>query len=292
MKMATRGLVALTAFAAVATASSSFQPLPHARLAAPKGPQRARHLALLSSWSDFRAPAAGDPSINPWTFGADPTGVNDSTAAWKATLAALFNATDKQHPLANGIANCGGATVDLGGGTYLISEPISIPQNYGNFRFVHGTFRVSPTFPASRYVIEVGGGACNNSQKSCNQDLGFEGLFIDGMQVAAGGISISDTMGANIGPQMFILNFTSVGILLAGGHEGMIHETWLGEWMYDSKNKESGPASTATGILITGNDHYVQNCIVFSSHYGLTTSGAANIITGVRIARHQPCGRY
>ena len=111
--------------------------------------------------------------------------------------------------------------------------------------------------------------------------VGFEGLFVDGMQVASGGISISDTMGANLGPQLFILNFTSVGILLAGGHEGMVHETWIGEWMYDSPNKENGPKSTAIGISITGNDHYVRDTIVFSSHTGLSITGAANIVTGL-----------
>jgi hypothetical protein len=29
------------------------------------------------------------------------------------------------------------------------------------------------------------------------------------------------------------------------GHEVMVHETWIGEWIYSSPNKENGTASTA-----------------------------------------------
>ena len=169
----------LPAFLAVATlgalsAAATFPPIPLARLAAPSGSSRTRHLSELRRWPAFISPAAADPVISPVQYGADPTGVADSTAAFALTLAALFNASSQIHPLANGIADLGGATVDLGGGTYLISQPIAIPQLYGNFRIIHGTVRASPSFPKARFVIEVGGGVpCTNSQKSCNQDGGF-----------------------------------------------------------------------------------------------------------------------
>ena len=38
---------------------------------------------------------------------------------------------------------------------------------------------------------------------------------------------------------------------------------------------------SATGIWLDGNDHYLTNVIVFSSHVGVMVSGNANIITGV-----------
>jgi len=36
-------------------------------------------------------------------------------------------------------------------------------------------------------------------------------------------------MGTTIGPTTYLLNFSSVGIQVLGGHEVMITETWLGE---------------------------------------------------------------
>jgi hypothetical protein len=48
-----------------------------------------------------------------------------------------------------------------------------------------------------------------------------------------------------------------------------IHESWLGEYWWDNPNKENGTASPATGIELNGNDHYVTNTIVFSSHIGV-----------------------
>lgn len=48
----------------------------------------------------------------------------------------------------------------------------------------------------------------------------------------------------------------------------MVHESWLGEFLYSDKRKENGTASTAIGIVINGNDHYVTNTIIFSSHIG------------------------
>ena len=41
-------------------------------------------------------------------------------------------------------------------------------------------------------------------------------------QVAAGGLQIAATMGANVGPQVYVFNFTSVGIAINGGHEAMV----------------------------------------------------------------------
>ena len=52
-------------------------------------------------------------------------------------------------------------------------------------------------------------------------------------QVAAGGIRIENTMGANIGPQVYVFNFTTAGISVKAGHETMIHESWLGEYWWD-----------------------------------------------------------
>ena len=90
--------------------------------------------------------------------------------------------------------------------------------------------------------------------------------------------------GANIGPRVFVLGFTTNGIFVTAGHEVMIHEAWLGEYIY------SNPLShlsnlTAVGISVVGNDHYINNVIVFSSKIGISVAGsdyagAANLLTG------------
>lgn len=42
-------------------------------------------------------------------------------------------------------------------------------------------------------------------------------------------------IGTTIGPTSYILNFSGHGILVSGGHEVMIQETWLGETNFDHK---------------------------------------------------------
>ncbi len=42
------------------------------------------------------------------------------------------------HSLSNGIIDLGGAILDLSGGDYLISEPLLIPNNYGNVQITGG----------------------------------------------------------------------------------------------------------------------------------------------------------
>jgi hypothetical protein len=36
--------------------------------------------------------------------------------------------------MANNIVDLGGAVLQLGGGTYLLSSPVGIPAGYGNFK--------------------------------------------------------------------------------------------------------------------------------------------------------------
>ncbi len=46
------------------------------------------------------------------------------------------------------------------------------------------------------------------------------------LQVAAGGLRINATMGANVGPQVYVFNFTTAGIQINGGHETMVRGIW------------------------------------------------------------------
>ncbi len=256
-------------------------PLPPAALHPPHAPSRYRR--VMAGWAPHTPAAPGsDPVLSPVDYGADPTGVSDSAAAFAAVVAAAVARNTSGHRLADGIVDLGGVTVDLGGGDYLLSAPMVWPAYTGNYRIIHGTVRAAPSFPPDRWLIEVGSVAgCANGQGSCNEDVGVEGVFFDGAQVAAGGLRVSTTMGANVGPQVFVLNFTAAGIQIDGGHEVMIHETWIGEFIYSDKRKENGTASTAVGVLINGNDHVVADTIVFSSHVGVRVNGNADLLSAV-----------
>ena len=115
------------------------------------------------------------------------------------------------HVMSDGIVDLGGVVLDLGGGEYLLSSPLVVPQYVGNMRIVDGTLRASSAFPAARYVIEVGTSTprCNppSGQGSCNENIGMSGLTLDGAHVAAGCLQITATMGATLDASSAIFGF-------------------------------------------------------------------------------------
>lgn len=239
---------------------------------------RAAHRAEISRWSS-PVRAAASPVVFPTSLGADPTGVADSTAAFTAALGAvLARRTGKN--MSDGIADLGGVVLDLQGGEYLISAPLAIPQFFGNMRIIDGTLRASPGFPAARFLIEVGATPCKtpSGQGSCNENVGMSGLTLDGSHVAAGCLKIAATMGATLDASSAVFGFVSTGILLAGGHETMISETWVAAYFWSDPKKES---NDAVGISVAGNDHFVSNSIIFSARVGVDVIGAANKLTNV-----------
>lgn len=153
--------------------------------------------------------AATDPLISPVTYGADPTGKMDSTAAFKQAIkVALARGDTSNNSLSNGIKDCGGATIFLGGGDYIISESLIIPPFYGNIRITDGTIRANKNFSKDDYMIRIGAedqNYCNTSQKSCNEYINIDHFFCDCKLVCYGCIHVVSGMSTNIGPQAFFL---------------------------------------------------------------------------------------
>ena len=239
---------------------------------------RAAHRFEMSQW---HAPIrnAASPVIFPTSFGADPTGMTDSSPAFALVLTALLaRATGKN--MSDGIADLGGVVLDLQGGDYLLSVPFALPQFIGNLRIIDGTLRASSLFPPTRFIIEVGSSPCHtpSGQGSCNENVGMSGLTLDGSHIAAGCLKISSTMGATLDSSSAIFGFVATGILLEGGHESMISETWVAAYFWSDPKKER---NNAVGISVAGNDHFVSNTIVFSALIGIDVSGAANKFTNV-----------
>jgi hypothetical protein len=238
------------------------------------------------SWASARAEraalcTASSPTISPIDFGADPTGASDSTAAFDLAVAALLNHSGLP-PMADSIVNLGGATLDLMGGEYLISRPLLIPKLVGNVRVRGGSLRASATFPADRFIIEVGEHGCNAEvpQGVCNEMVGFDNLFLDAGH-RGGGILVQSTMGTTIGPSCFFTGFSTAGVRVMQGHETLVSSSWFAEY-YWSDHRKGGGNSSSVGVDIHGQDNYVTDVIVFDyTHLGVSVDGAASLLQGV-----------
>jgi hypothetical protein len=160
---------------------------------------------------------------------------------------------DASFPNHRFIANAGGCEIDLGGGEFLLAAPVVIPEYVGNLRLGHGSLVAADGFPADSFLIVVGiQGSCKVPQGSCNVDLGFPELFLDGRHVASA-LQINNVMGTTVGPGLYALNFSSYGIQINAGHEVMIDRAWLGETNFDYPfSKTDLPQAIA--IQINGND--------------------------------------
>ena len=206
-------------------------------------------------------------------------------------MAALLNATAPPDlpGMASGIGNAGGAMLDLAGGVYLISSPIKVPIFLGNVRIGgSGTLRASPTFPADRYLIEVGSATdCKpkDNQKVCNEFIAVEDLFLDAAHVAAGGVHVSMTMGTTV-TNSFITGFREAGVLVDQGHETVVHDCWLAEYYWSESHAKTtcdgAGAGGSVGVLLNGEDNTVSDTIVFDfTCLGVRLNGAASLIHGV-----------
>ena len=259
-----------------------------ARAAAAAPPaQRARHAARMRAW---RAPAHTAASawapLYPAAYGADPTGVADSTAAFAACLRALLARNTSGRADEGGTADLGGATMDLQGGDYLLSAPLVFPSNYSHYGLVHGTLRASAAFPRGAFLVEVGsaGAPCSNWGDSCTEDASLEDLLLDGSGLAGGGVRFNAVIGVNAGPDLYVVNFTEKGVVMQGGHEVVLHESWVGSCWYTPPSAcwlNASALGNATGVWVNGNDHYLDNVIVFAGQSGVVVDGAANILTAV-----------
>jgi len=222
------------------------------------------------------------PLITPSQYGADPTGSTDSTNAFMQAMAALTNVSaHAAHPMATTIADLGGATLDLQGGEYLISTPLIIPPHVGNVRIRGGTLRASSTFPADRFLIEIGQAGCKGDKQGvCNEFIGLDNLFLDAAHVNAGCVLVQATMGTTVGPSIFMTGFVEAGLRVLGGHETILSDAWLAEYYWSDKHDPA--ASKSIAVEVHGQDNYISNVIVFDyAHVGVLLDGAASLLSGV-----------
>eukprot|EP00929_Paragymnodinium_shiwhaense_P015937 TRINITY_DN124023_c0_g1_i1.p1 TRINITY_DN124023_c0_g1~~TRINITY_DN124023_c0_g1_i1.p1 ORF type:complete len:503 (+),score=54.08 TRINITY_DN124023_c0_g1_i1:52-1560(+) len=288
----------LLALAAIASAAEERRGYPHhaSRVADfhLQVPRQLRHqVAHISTFSDSTAADARvRVRVKPEDFGADPTGVRDSTSALQdAVNVCVQRAKVSPNGVFPGdednwgpVGDAGGCLVDLDGGEYRISRSIQIPELVANMQLGHGSIVAdAKNFTQDGFLLVVGvKGSCKVPQGSCNMDLNFPDLFLSGSNVA-NAMQVNNVMGVTVGPGGYFLNFTSYGVQINDGHEVMMDRCWLGETNFDYKFAAHGNTPKATAIEINGNDHYILNTIVFSSKVGVAVHGAATVITGVHV---------
>jgi hypothetical protein len=232
--------------------------------------------------------------VSPVDLGGDPTGRKDSWDALNAALNVCLNQS-KLSPNGNfpgdtsfgngkAIRDMGGCEIDLEGGEYRISKPLVLPEYNANMQFGHGSLVAGPEWKNSSDFLFVIGiqGSCTVPQGSCNIDINFPELFLDGAHKASG-MQINNVMGVTIGPGGYFLNFTEYGLQINKGHEVMMERVWMGETNFDFDHQLYNAPPNATAIQINGNDHYILNTIIFSSRIGLEINGAADYVQGVHV---------
>ncbi|KAF8400154.1 hypothetical protein HHK36_013450 [Tetracentron sinense] len=207
-------------------------------------------------------------------YGADPTGKLDSTEALQRAIEDAFrDPTDGF--LMEGIADLGGIQVRLDGGTYKISRPLRLPPtSAGNLMIHGGSLRASDDFPTDGYLIELWA----SSFSVAYEDITLKDLMVD-CNHRGGGIAVINSLRTSI-DNCYISHFTTNGILVQGGHETYIRNSFLGQHITaggDHREKDF----SGIGINLMGNDNAVTDVVIFSASIGVLISGQANTLSGV-----------
>ena len=220
------------------------------------------------------AGGAGAHTFSPLSFGADPTGEGDSTDALQQTIDAALNATHERRCGNIGDPACGAALVDLQQGVFLTSRPLNITGNGGNWRVCCGSLLAAPSFfPRGGNMIAVTGG--NNG----HQNVALRDLSLDGGLVA-NGLFLLNVLRGEVS-EIYCVHFLTAGVTVEKGHEVDIHDSFLGQYIWDEKLQTT---TNSSAIVLLGNDHWVHDCVIFSATgVGVLDTGGANGIEGMHI---------
>ncbi|CAH1436726.1 unnamed protein product [Lactuca virosa] len=212
-------------------------------------------------------------------YGADPTGKTDST---DAILRAISDAVSEERVglLMDGITNHGGVQISLEGGIYKISRPMKFPvAGVGNIVISGGTLKASQNFSTNGYLIDLTTFSSSSSNKNYNYEyITLKDIMLD-CNYRGGGIRVVNSLRTSI-DNCYITHFTTNGILVQGGHETYIRNSFLGQHITAGGDSHERDFS-GIAINLAGNDNAVTDVVIFSAGIGIMVSGQANVITGV-----------
>uniref|UniRef100_A0A0G4GRI1 Right handed beta helix domain-containing protein n=1 Tax=Chromera velia CCMP2878 TaxID=1169474 RepID=A0A0G4GRI1_9ALVE len=222
-------------------------------------------------------------------YGGDPSGLQDSSDAVEKLLHDLVSGSQENPQwMIDNITDLQGAVISLDGGQFLLSRPLSIPRWTGNVFVENGKLLASPDFPTDRYVVEVGVDAhpllgnatCDDTTfTQCAMNVAIQNIVVDGRNRARGCVRMQQTTGAVLGPSALFLHFAGVGLDVHWGHEVILTGAWVGQYLFTEEGKKT--SQTGIGVRIHGNDHVMDNVIVFSAKLGVLVRGAANLLRNV-----------
>ncbi|WZY85223.1 hypothetical protein YC2023_031607 [Brassica napus] len=251
-------------------------------------------LAVTPSLPPLSSPSSPFPKmvgrvIYPISYGADPTGGQDSSDAILEALTDAFQLQTELNMLPR-VADLGGVVIDLQGGSYKIGKPLRFPSSGGgNLLVKGGTFRASEVFPGDRHLVELVTSMkmsledTFSDQKDQNsgiffEDVTFKDVLFDS-SFRGGGILVINSARIRI-TDCYFLHFTTQGIKVQGGHETYISNTFLGQHSTVGGDKQERQFS-GTGIDISSTDNAITDVVIFSAGVGILLNGQANMVTGV-----------
>lgn len=210
--------------------------------------------------------------LNPLSFGADPSGVNDSTAALQACVTHAWNSSrGNDHDQ----LDLGNLVIDLAGGVYLLNAPVVFPsQSARNFLVRDGTLRASATFPSDGFLLVLNGTASQHVE-----NVGFSNLVFDGGNgQRGGGLYSQENIHVRVDGCWF-LRFGSVGLSVLNGHETYVDNTWVSQATFQ------GPScyENGTGISLKQADASISNVVIFCTKLGIRLDGGNVIIENTHI---------
>ncbi|KAF3450046.1 hypothetical protein FNV43_RR06125 [Rhamnella rubrinervis] len=258
-----------------------------------------RHDSVPPAPSPSSAPQPPQGTRNPrvyrvTSYGADPTGKTDSTAAILGALSAALKGPSEGF-LMKGITNLGGVQVHLEGGNYLISQALRLPASgVGNLMIHGGTLRASDDFPTDRYLIELSPSSSTSKSQENNEtsmdqpqlssaSYNYEYITLKDLMLDSnhrgGGISVVNSLRVSI-DNCYVVHFTTTGIAVQSGHETYIRNSFLGQHI--TAGGDPGERNfSGTAINLMGNDNALTDVVIFSAAVGVMISGQANILSGV-----------
>ena len=143
-----------------------------------------------------------------------------------------------------------------------------------------GSLVAAADFPSNGYLIELSDPTTVTSAAAtvAHEFITLQDLMLDANH-RGGGAAIINSLRTII-QNCYVVHFISDGILVSGGHETLIHSSFLGQKITSGGDPDEKNFS-GVGINLAGNDNSVTDVVIFSASVGILVSGQANSISGV-----------